>query len=61
MSPDMTRERMKATLRDAGLTVPDNEMDTLAEGVAILAQVVARLDETVLGEPAKKGRKTDER
>ncbi|MDA0369575.1 MAG: hypothetical protein O3C65_15335 [Proteobacteria bacterium] len=57
----MPTDKMIATLRAAGLTIPENEMDTLAEGVAILDQVIARLDDTSLGEPTKKSGKTDER
>ena len=57
----MPTDKMNATLRAAGLTVPENEMDTLAEGVAILDQVIARLDGASPGAPAKKDGKTDER
>ncbi len=57
----MPTDKMIATLRAAGLTVPENEMDTLAEGVAILDQVIARLDGASPGAPAKKDGKTDER
>ncbi|NQV79880.1 MAG: hypothetical protein HQ495_04955 [Alphaproteobacteria bacterium] len=57
----MPTDKMNATLRAAGLTVPEREMDTLAEGVAILDQVIARLDDAAPGEPAKKSGKTDDR
>ena len=58
MRSPMTREEIAHVLRDAGLRVPEDERDTLAEGVAILDEVVARLDDRPLTEsPAQTGGK----
>ncbi|MDC0655171.1 hypothetical protein OAP48_00515 [bacterium] len=40
----MTPEEILQTLRAAGVTVPEAEIETLEDGVAILRSFTARLD-----------------
>lgn len=41
----MTPEEIAQTLRAADLTLPEDEMKTFEEGVAILLDFIARLDD----------------
>ena len=40
----MAPEEITQTLRDAGVSVPEAEIETLEDGVAILLSFIARLD-----------------
>ncbi|MEQ8248245.1 MAG: hypothetical protein RID42_11260 [Alphaproteobacteria bacterium] len=46
----MSKEEITRVLHDAGLRMPEDERDTLTEGITILETVVARLDDRPLTE-----------
>ena len=50
----MTQDDIGGILNRAGLTVPAEEIESLTEGVAILDEVIARLDYAALTAPAPK-------
>jgi hypothetical protein len=42
----MTPDEITKALSDAGLTVPDDELSTMHDGVAILLALIERLDDS---------------
>lgn len=50
MRSAMSKEEITRVLHDAGLRMPEDERDTLTEGITILETVVARLDDRPLTE-----------
>lgn len=50
----MTPDEIDQAFRDAGLSVPADERDTMADGVAILLKFIARLDDAPVAEATSK-------